>query len=88
MKIIKYIKTIGFAWYVDDIKSSHIDPKVNYKFQEWCQKVYGKFGEVKVVREKLHDYLAMILGYTAFGELSVDVKYFIDKIKEDIPFVN
>ena len=29
------------TWRVIDLKSSHVDPKVNDKFQVWCEKVYG-----------------------------------------------
>jgi hypothetical protein len=28
-------------WHVDDLKSSHIDPKVNDRFLEWLEKKYG-----------------------------------------------
>ena len=54
------------TWHVDDLKSSHMDPKVNDKFQTWCEKVYGSdaLGYVKVVRGKIHDYLTMILDYS------------------------
>ena len=69
-------------WHVNDVKSSHVDPKVNDKFKEWYQKIQGKFGDVKVTRGKIHDYLAMILDYTKSGELTVDMVYNIDKMKE------
>ena len=29
------------AWNVDDLKSSHVDPKVNSDFHEWLEKTYG-----------------------------------------------
>ena len=29
------------TWYVDNIKSSHIDPKVNDEFLIWLNKIYG-----------------------------------------------
>jgi hypothetical protein len=53
------------TWHVDDLKSSHVDPKVNNEFHLWCEKIYGsdKVGHVKVVRGNIHDYLAMILDF-------------------------
>ena len=36
------------VWHVDDIKSSHIDPRVNDEFLEWQIKQYGEDGIGKV----------------------------------------
>ena len=47
--------------YIDDVKSSHVDKKVNNDFYNRYKKTYGKIGEVKVTRVKKHDYLGMIL---------------------------
>jgi hypothetical protein len=57
------------TWHVDDLKSSHVDPKVNDVFLEWLKKIYANdnIGEVKVVRGKKHDYLAMTLDYSNPG---------------------
>jgi hypothetical protein len=29
------------TWYVDDLKSSHVDSRVNDNFAQWCEKTYG-----------------------------------------------
>jgi hypothetical protein len=75
------------TWHVDDLKSSHIDPKVNDKFAEWCEATYGSddLGHVKVVRGKIHDYLAMIMDYTQEGALKVDMRYYIEGMCEEFP---
>ena len=73
------------TWHVDDVKSSHVDPKVNDDFYEWCVKMYGEIGEVKNVRGKKHDYLAMILDYSEKGKLKVDMKYYIKAMVDDFP---
>ena len=46
------------VWHVDDVKSSHIDSKVNDKFLKWLQVKYGSdnIGKVKVTTGKVHDY--------------------------------
>ena len=36
------------CWHVDDLKSSHIDPKVNEKFLQWSIETFGQLGEVKM----------------------------------------
>jgi len=57
------------TWPIDDVKSSHIDPKVNDKFQTWCEQQYGseETGHVTTVCGKQHDYIAMILDYLVDG---------------------
>ena len=76
------------TWHVDDVKSSHVDPKVNDQFHTWCEKKYGDddIGHVTTVRGKVHDYLAMILDYSEQGKLKVDMKYYIENMIEEFPF--
>jgi hypothetical protein len=76
------------TWHVDDLKSSHVDPKVNDEFAEWCESMYGSedLGHVKVVRGKTHDYLAMILDCTQVGALKIDMKYYIEGMIKEFPF--
>jgi hypothetical protein len=63
------------TWYVDDVKSSHVDSKVNDNFLEWLNQNYAsdKIGEVKTVRGNRHDYLAMVLNDSRPGALQVDM---------------
>jgi hypothetical protein len=39
------------TWYVDDLKSSNVDPKVNDKFHEWLETAYGdsNIGQVNAI---------------------------------------
>jgi hypothetical protein len=76
------------TWHVDDLKSSHKNPKVNDDFEAWCEFKYGSdtVGHVKVVRGTIHDYLAMILDFTEPGAMKVDMRYYIDGMLEDFPF--
>jgi hypothetical protein len=50
------------TWHVNDLKSSHIESKVDDKFLLWLKEVYAsdEIGEVKAVRGHCQDYLAMI----------------------------
>ena len=76
------------TWHVDDVKSSHVDPKVNDAFHAWCEKMYGNkdIGHVTAVRGKVHDYLAMNLDYSTKDKLKVDMKYYITNMLEEFPF--
>ena len=44
------------VWHIDDIKLSHLDSKVNYKFLKWPTKKYGEdgIGKVKSTRGNEH----------------------------------
>ena len=69
---------------MDDLKSSPVDPKVNYKFAEWCEDTYGSgdLGHVKVVSVKIHHYLGMIVDFTQEGALNIDIKYYTKEMLE------
>ena len=66
-------------WHVDDLKISHVDKKVNDEFIKWVDELYGDYeiGRVKAVRGKKHDYIGMILDYGVPGQVSIDMKYFV-----------
>jgi hypothetical protein len=75
------------TWHVDDLKSSHVDPKVNDKFLSWLKIKYAsnKIGEIKAVRGHKHDYLAMTLDFTIPGVLQVDMTQYVSKMIEEFP---
>ena len=75
------------TWHVDDLKSSHVDPKVNDKFLEWLKTKYAsdKIGEVKSVRGHRHDYLAMELDFSRPGVLQVDMTKYVKSMVNDFP---
>jgi hypothetical protein len=81
-------KQQAVTWHVDDLKSSHVDSKVNDNFAEWCETTYGSddLGHVKLVRGKIHDYLAMILDFTDDGALKIDMIYYLKGMLEDFPY--
>jgi hypothetical protein len=64
---------------VDDLKSSHINPKVNDNFLDWLKTTYAndKIGEIKAVCGKKHDYLAMTLDFTTSGVLKIDMTSYV-----------
>eukprot|EP00957_Ditylum_brightwellii_P122054 9308486-Ditylum_brightwellii.AAC.1 len=36
------------TWHMDDVKCSHMDPKVNETFHVWCEQKYGSEGSSHV----------------------------------------
>ena len=66
---IIYKKQQTIRFHVDDIKSSHADAKVNDLFLDWLKETYGKIGEIKTTRGKMHTYLGMIFGYRTKGKV-------------------
>ena len=39
---------LTICWHVDDLKSSHIDPKVNDEFLQWIKDTFGQLDEAKM----------------------------------------
>jgi hypothetical protein len=56
-------------------------------FLQWLEKMYGnkELGQVKAVRGKRHDYLAMNLDYSTPGCVKVDMCDYIKNTVEDFP---
>ena len=75
------------TWHVDDLKSSHKDPKVNDEFLQWLKKQYAddEIGEIKAVRGTRHDYLAMVLDYSIPGVLKVDMTEYVKSMVDEFP---
>ena len=78
------------CWHINDLKLSHIDPTVNDDFYKWLDASYAsnEIGQVKAIRGKQHDYLAMVLDFSIPGVLQVNmtpyVKSMIDKFPEKL----
>ena len=75
------------AWYVYDLKSSHVDPKVNDIFHKWLEKTYGSddIGYVEASRGKVHEYLEMALDYTEEEKLRIDMRKYLDAMISEFP---
>jgi hypothetical protein len=42
-------KQLTVSWHVDDLKASHMDPKIIDGFVQWNEETYGAIGEVKMM---------------------------------------
>ena len=72
-------------FHVDDLMSSHIDSKVNDKFQEWLQKTYGSVNKVQCTRGKKHVYLGMTVEFHDDGSVTLDMRDYISNMINDFP---
>ena len=83
----KCIRDIGNTtrFHVDDATSSHILPKVNDKFHQWMNRNYGKHGEVKAFRGKVHVYLGMAFDFRTKKKLKLRMDDYTDKWLENFP---
>ena len=73
------------CWHVDDIKSSHIDPKVNKEFLQWIKATYRQLNQVKMTQGLLHDYLGMTLNYSVPGQVSINTSHYVKKMVKEFP---
>ena len=78
-------KQLTVSWHVDDLKSSHVDSKVNDSFIQWIKDTYGSIGEVKVTRGKIHEYLGMKLDYSVPGQVSIDMVDYVKSMVDNFP---
>jgi hypothetical protein len=64
---------------MDNIKSSHIEAKINNDFHTWFEEKYGSNnrGLTKVIRGKKHGYLAMFFDCMEVGKSWLDMVYYM-----------
>ena len=75
-------KQLTVIWHVDDLKVSHVDPKVLTEFGQWIK---DKYGNCKEHRGKVHDYLGMELDYSEPGKVKITMVSYLEKILEEFP---
>lgn len=76
---------LTISWHVDDLKASHMKPKVIDDFAEWVNKTYGEIAAVKVVRGTIHNYLGMTFDYSAKGQVSIDMIPYLQSMLTEFP---
>ncbi len=76
-------KQMTVCWHVGDLKVSHCDPVQVTIFGEWLSEKYGM--AVATHWGKVHDYLRMIVGFSAKGKLIVTMMEYIKNIIKDFP---
>jgi hypothetical protein len=76
------------AFHVDDLKISHVTPKVVDRFLEWVKEMYEDPGIKKITpsRGKIHDYLGMTLDFSIPGKVKLLMKEYIMKMLSEFPY--
>jgi hypothetical protein len=84
-------KQCTIVWHVDDLKISHVDPKVvttilNLLDAKYGQEIVGgKRAPLTITRGRIHDYLRMTLDYKESGCVKIDMTEYVKKIDEEMP---
>ena len=70
-------------FHVDDLMSSHVDPKVNDEFLIWLNQMYGEYSDVKFTRGEIHDFLGVVFDFTEPGKVRVDMIDYVQQMLDD-----
>ena len=73
------------TWHVDDLKISHVAVHVVRSIIQKIQEASGQHSELSMHIGKRHDYLGMILDFTAPGILEIYMSDYIQVILQDAP---
>ena len=69
-------KQCTIAWYVDDMKISHVDPEV---VTDIINKIESKFDKMTVMRGKEHVFLGMKIRYTDEGTAVITMRQYLEE---------
>ena len=72
------------CFHIDDLMSSHQDPKINNEFLNFLNDKYGQPVEVKATRGKCHNYLGMTFKFED-GKVKVDMRDYIMDMLSKFP---
>jgi len=75
-------KQCTITWHVDDLKISHVENPV---IDDILKKLGDKYGELTVTRGKVHDYLGMLIDYSAEGEVKIYMTNYVNDAIESFP---
>ena len=78
-------KQLTVSFHVDDVKISHMEPKIVDEFIQWVKKKYGQIGEVKAIRGKIHEYLGMTLDYSVKGRVTINMIQYVTVMINGFP---
>ena len=73
------------VWHADDIKASHVDPKVIDTIIGVLQEKFGKHAPLTFTRGKVHDYLGMCIDLSIKGKVMITMIDMIIKMFELLP---
>ncbi|KAG7374846.1 reverse transcriptase RNA-dependent DNA polymerase [Nitzschia inconspicua] len=78
-------KQFTIAWYVDDLKLSHVDPEVVEEIFAKLQEEFGKEAPLSVTRGKVHNYLGMRIDFSVDGKVQFTMPTLVNEIVAQLP---
>lgn len=78
-------KQCTIVLHVDDLKMSHVDPKVLDEIISKLDKKYGQEGPLSVTRGRVHDYLGMTLDYSQSGTVKIRMDDYVKNLIANAP---
>ena len=72
-------------FHVDDLMASHVDPKVNDRFDKWLNKMYGSYRTVNCTRGNTHDYIGMTFDFSIPNTVKVNMKDYVANMLDEFP---
>ena len=78
-------KQCTMLWHVDDLKMSHVEPKVVDKVLDDINEKCGKEAPITVTRGKVHEYLGMMIDYREDGVVKITMIDCVNKMLEGLP---
>ena len=76
-------KQCTVAWYVDNIKISHKTQQVLEDLLALLNDEFGKEAPLTITQGKIHDYLGMVIDYTAPGKVKFTMRDFIQAVLDE-----
>ena len=78
-------KQCTIIWHVDDLKISHVDPKVVNNIIKKLEEKFGQESPLVTSQGKKIVYLGMCIDYTIKGKVKISMYDFIDKMLAELP---
>ena len=76
-------KQCTVAWYVDNIKMSHETQQVLEDLLALFNNKFGKEAPLTITQGKIHDYLGVVIDYTAPGKVKFMMQDFIHGVLDE-----
>ena len=78
-------KQCTITWHVDDLKISHVDPKVVDSVIEEIEEEFGQEAPLSKTRGKVHEYLGMRIDYSKPGKVMFDMSDYVANVLSEVP---
>jgi Reverse transcriptase (RNA-dependent DNA polymerase) len=78
-------KQCTVLWHVDDLKISHVDPKVVDEVIELLKSEFGKEAPLTISRGKVHEYLGMTIDFSEKGKVKFTMLDYVENVLKELP---